>query len=598
MKNTRFKFFVTNVIMILFLVVTVGNVTAYGAENIPKVEKIVYEHNTVYEGDTQTIQILSKYTSKVQYKVWICNRKTGIWQDITNGYTSSMSENQIFSITTPKLSEGNYTISVWIKRAGATPLNKRGFDSFLASTMNCLKSNGQPSKIKLTGFKNNYSKGEAIEIKKQEDKQYLYKFSVYDVLKNKTIVSYAKDYKDSLSWKTSSDGIYLFKVNLKSIEKVEVPKNEDKENEEKEIENKEIEENINQEKTNEEKPSEENVKEEEKSKDSIKEDEAKTEKVNEEKTNNEKSLEESIKEEEKNEDSIKEDQINTEDINEEKTSQDSVKEDEESEEKLEQEKETEDKEKDVDEKDEKEEKEEVEYKEIVTEQEITKLIIVGNPERRPKEPSKPSNGKVAPKSSALTVGNANENTIIYVKSQPKSNSKNVGYIYGSLHGIKILKQVGSYYYIEAIDYGTCNRIKGYVRTNQVKTVKPNQSYSVLVELSEQRVYVFKDDKLIRTIICSTGNNWTPTPIGAYLIGDKGPSFLTGTNNSVICYNWVRFNHNYLFHSVLCTRNGQVIQSEAAKLGSKASHGCIRMPINDIKWFYNTIPRGTLVVIKP
>lgn len=478
MEKITLKSVVANIIMILFLVVTVGNGTAYGAENIPKVEKIVYEHNKVYDGDAQTIQILSKSTSKVQYKVWICNRKTGIWQDITKGYTSPMTENQIFSITTPKLSEGNYTVSVWIKRAGATPLDKRGFDSLSTSTMNCLKLNGQAPNIKLTGVKNNYSKGEAIKIKKQDDKQYLYKFSVYDVLKNKTIVSYAKDYKDSLSWKTSSDGIYLFKLNLKSIEKVEVPKKEDKKNE-------------------------------------------------------------------------------------------------------------------VDEKE-----EEVEYKEIVTEQEITKLIIVGNPERRPKEPSKPSTGKVAPKSSALTVGNASETSIIYVKSQPKSNSKNVGYIYGSTHGVKILKKVGSYYYIEAIDYKTCNRIKGYVGTNQVKTVKPNQSYSVLVELSEQRVYIFKNDKRIRTIVCSTGNNWTPTPIGAYLIGNRGPSFLTGTNNSVKCYNWVRFNNDFLFHSVLCTRSGQVIQSEAAKLGSKASHGCVRMPINDIKWFYNTVPKGTLVVIKP
>ncbi len=575
-KKTILKSVVANVIMILFLVVTIGNGTAYAAENIPKVEKIVYEHNKLYEGDTQTIQILSKSTSKVQYKVWICNRKTGIWQDITKGYTSSMTENQIFSITTPELSEGNYTVSVWVKRAGATPLDKRGFDSFSVSTMNCLKSDGQASNIKLTGIKNNYSKGEAIEIKKQDDKQYLYKFSVYDVLKNKTIVSYAKDYKDSLSWKTSSDGVYLFKVNLKSIEKVEVPKNEDKENEEKEIEDKKSEEEINQEKINEEKTSEENVKE----------DETNTENINEEKTNEEKSSEENTKEEEKSEDSIKQDETNTEDINEEKTSQDSVKEDEESQKNLEEENKTEDKE------------EEVEYKEIVTEQEITKLIIVGNPERRPKDPSKPSTGKVAPKSSALTVGNASETSIIYIKSQPKSNSKNVGYIYGSTHGVKILKKVGSYYYIEAIDYKTCNRIKGYVRTNQVKTVKPNQSYSVLVELSEQRVYVFKNDKLIRTIVCSTGNDWTPTPIGAYLIGDRGPSFLTGTNNSVICYNWVRFNNDFLFHSVLCTRNGQVIQSEAAKLGSKASHGCVRMPINDIKWFYNTVPKGTLVVIKP
>lgn len=580
MKKTRFKFVVANVIMILFLVVTVGNNTAYGAENIPKVEKIVYEYKDIYPGDTQTIDILSKSTTNVQYRVWISNKRTGRWQDITNGFTSSMGENQIFRVTTPALSEGDYTVSVWVKRAGTKPLNARGYDAYFTSTMKCLKSNGQAPNIKLTGVKNNYSKGEVIEVKKQEDKEYLYKFSVYDLLNKKTIVSYAKDYKDSVSWKISNDGIYLFKVNLKSIEKVEIPKKEDKEDENKEIEDKESEEKIKEEKTSEEKSLEEN----------IKEDETNTENVNEEKTSKEKTSEENIKEDEKNEDSIKEDETSADNMNEEKTSQDSLKEHEESEKKLEQGKETEDKKKDI------EEKEEVEYKEIVTEEEITKLIIVGNPDRGHKKPEPPK-GPTAPKIDSLVVGKASETSIIYIKAQPKSNSRNVGYIYGSLYGIKVLKGAGVYYYVEVTDYNTLKKVRGYIPTWNVKIVKPNKTYSVLVDLSDQHIYVFKDGKLIRNIICSTGQDWTPTPTGTYLIGDRGPAFLTGYNNSVICYNWVRFNNNFLFHSVLCTRNGQVIQSEAAKLGHKASHGCIRMPKNDIKWFYSNVPRGSVVVIQ-
>lgn len=559
LKKTRFKFVIANVIMILFLVVTAGNGIAYAAGNIPKVEKVVYEYKNVYEGDTQTIDILSKSATNVQYRVWISNKRTGKWQDITNGFTSSMGENQIFRVITPALSEGDYTVSVWVKRAGAKPLNARGYDTYFVSTMKCLKSNGQAPNIKLTGMKNNYSKSEPIEIKKQEDKQYLYKFSVYDLVKNKTIVSYGKDYKDNVSWKTSNDGIYLFKVNLKSIEKVEIPKKEDKEDEKKEIEDKESNDKINEEKTSVPKSSEETIKEEEKSQDSIKED---SEKV---------------------------DETSTENINEEETSQDSVKEDEESEKNLE--KEIQDNEKDIEEKE-----EEVEYKEIVTEEEITKLIIVGNPDRGHKKPEPPK-GPIAPKVDSLVVGKASEITKIYIKAEPKSNSRNVGYIYGSLYGIKVLKGAGVYYYVEVTDYNTLKKVRGYIPTWNVKIVKPNKTYSVLVDLSDQHVYVFKNGKLIRNIICSTGQDWTPTPTGTYLIGDRGPSFLTGYNNSVICYNWVRFNNDFLFHSVLCTRNGQVIQSEAAKLGHKASHGCIRMPINDIKWFYSNVPRGAVVVIQ-
>lgn len=86
-------------------------------------------------------------------------------------------------------------------------------------------------------------------------------------------------------------------------------------------------------------------------------------------------------------------------------------------------------------------------------------------------------------------------------------------------------------------------------------------------------------------------------MGTYLIGDRGSQFYTGYKNSVVCYNWVRFNNDFLFHSTLHTRSGQEIVSEAKKLGTKASHGCIRLAVPDIKWIYNTIPRGTLVVVQ-
>ncbi|HAH78565.1 MAG TPA: L,D-transpeptidase, partial [Ruminococcaceae bacterium] len=36
---------------------------------------------------------------------------------------------------------------------------------------------------------------------------------------------------------------------------------------------------------------------------------------------------------------------------------------------------------------------------------------------------------------------------------------------------------------------------------------------------------------------------------------------------------------------------------ADKLGEPASHGCIRLPVEDAKWIYDNIPEGTKVVIE-
>jgi lipoprotein-anchoring transpeptidase ErfK/SrfK len=234
-------------------------------------------------------------------------------------------------------------------------------------------------------------------------------------------------------------------------------------------------------------------------------------------------------------------------------------------------------------------KEEIQYKEVEKEIKINKLIMVGDPFKYV--------GPSATSINSLVVGNVGEGERIYIKAQPNSNSKNIGYIYGSLQGVKILKQVGKFYYIEATEYDSLKVVKGYVYTWQLKTVKPTGAYSIIVDLSDQRVYVFKDKQLLKTIICSTGEDETPTPIGTYLVGYRGSHFYTGYKNSVICYNWVRFNNNFLFHSVLFNTKGEIYQWEADRLGTKASHGCIRLPLEDSKWIYDNILRGSLGIVQ-
>ena len=39
------------------------------------------------------------------------------------------------------------------------------------------------------------------------------------------------------------------------------------------------------------------------------------------------------------------------------------------------------------------------------------------------------------------------------------------------------------------------------------------------------------------------------------------------------------------------------REEAAKLGQKASHGCIRLSLEDSIWFYENVTQGTPVLIK-
>lgn len=122
--------------------------------------------------------------------------------------------------------------------------------------------------------------------------------------------------------------------------------------------------------------------------------------------------------------------------------------------------------------------------------------------------------------------------------------------------------------------------------------------SVEVSLAKQEVYVKKDNDVIYTMICSTGDEGMETPAGEFEIeAERGESFIeegTGT-----CYNWVSFSGHgiYLFHSIPMETPSKVNQAEAEKFGKPASHGCIRLSMPDSEWFYNTLITGNKVTIK-
>jgi lipoprotein-anchoring transpeptidase ErfK/SrfK len=51
----------------------------------------------------------------------------------------------------------------------------------------------------------------------------------------------------------------------------------------------------------------------------------------------------------------------------------------------------------------------------------------------------------------------------------------------------------------------------------------------------------------------------------------------------------------MFHSVLFDWAGNEIID--GRLGTRASHGCIRLRFEDSKWLYETVPIGTTVFIQ-
>lgn len=118
-----------------------------------------------------------------------------------------------------------------------------------------------------------------------------------------------------------------------------------------------------------------------------------------------------------------------------------------------------------------------------------------------------------------------------------------------------------------------------------------------VDVTEQIVKIIKDQEVLKEMIASTGMEGHETPIGIFEIQNRGTWFFSDKYKQGAKY-WVSFRDwgLYLFHSVAMDENQQVIPEEEAKLGQPASHGCIRLKIEDARWIYDNVPEKTKVVV--
>ncbi len=128
-------------------------------------------------------------------------------------------------------------------------------------------------------------------------------------------------------------------------------------------------------------------------------------------------------------------------------------------------------------------------------------------------------------------------------------------------------------------------------------------WKVIVSIDDQKTYVYNKDILVREMVCSTGllDGDNDTPIGDYILNEsgqkRGKSFYSKRFGAGARW-WVGFIGGvYLFHSVATDINDKIIESEAEKLGQPASHGCIRLSMDDAYWFYSTVPDGAKVHIQ-
>ncbi|HEY5562689.1 MAG TPA: L,D-transpeptidase [Clostridiaceae bacterium] len=132
--------------------------------------------------------------------------------------------------------------------------------------------------------------------------------------------------------------------------------------------------------------------------------------------------------------------------------------------------------------------------------------------------------------------------------------------------------------------------------NPFINIESGTSFLLNVDIKEQKTRVFTgkkgDWKLIKNISCSTGAPGYDTPTGTFKISARGDWFFSDVYNEGAEY-WTRFFGDFLFHSLPMDKSRTVVDPT---LGTPASHGCVRLPIEDAKWIYNNMSSGTKVIV--
>ena len=146
--------------------------------------------------------------------------------------------------------------------------------------------------------------------------------------------------------------------------------------------------------------------------------------------------------------------------------------------------------------------------------------------------------------------------------------------------------------------------EGWVPTSRIVRQIPDRGMGLVVDKLTQRLYVFRDGKLFSTLRVSTGlpnekQPYNETRSGEFFLVSRVGDF---KSDNMTCEKAIRFNSGDLLHQVPYIGSDKDYDICEAKLGERASHGCIRVQRKrtpegvNMTWIWNNYKKFTKIVI--
>ena len=130
------------------------------------------------------------------------------------------------------------------------------------------------------------------------------------------------------------------------------------------------------------------------------------------------------------------------------------------------------------------------------------------------------------------------------------------------------------------------------------------AFHITVDVTNQAVKVYARDEngeynqLVRDMVCSSGTRKNPSDIGDWILNGRKTVWCYFPTWGDYARYWTRINSSIAFHSVIynSVSTGDLRTKSYRLLGSRASHGCVRLLVSDAKWVYDYVGKGTVVTI--
>jgi len=180
----------------------------------------------------------------------------------------------------------------------------------------------------------------------------------------------------------------------------------------------------------------------------------------------------------------------------------------------------------------------------------------------------------------LTGVDVGENESAYIYDSAESGRKKIGTVSGISQGLNVITERGDgWALVEAFRNEDGAFVRGYIKSNKLRTSEPNINYGIVIDKATQTLTVFKDGVRVGSCDVTTGLA-TPkyphreTPAGEFIIVTRRGSYeYYGMGFTKYT---VRINGGYYLAEIPTTKkNGsKFLEDVEASLGSKGTRGTI------------------------